>query len=251
MLSGYAAECTIAGCVRLGKRAICPHIPPPYSRPRDARSGDRMTATSAGRTARRDRFRQRDRRRDRRGGRPAARAPRSGQGHHDPDRSRAQSGAVRARWGRRSRCPAAPAPTPWRRSPRSAPRWPTSARCRTISWARCSRTTSARPASSSGPARSSGGPPTARCLIFVTPDAQRTMATYLGACVELGPDDVDEAQVAAAEIGLPRRLSLGSPGAKAACLKAAEIAHRHGRAGRADPVRPVLRRPLARPSSRI
>ena len=28
--------------------------------------------------------------------------------------------------------------------------------------------------------------PTARCLIFVTPDAQRTMNTYLGACVELG-----------------------------------------------------------------
>ena len=44
------------------------------------------------------------------------------------------------------------------------------------------------------------GPPTARCLIFVTRDAQRTMATYLGACVELGPDDVDEAQVAAARI---------------------------------------------------
>ncbi len=30
------------------------------------------------------------------------------------------------------------------------------------------------------------GPPTARCLIFITPDAQRTMQTYLGACVELG-----------------------------------------------------------------
>ena len=28
------------------------------------------------------------------------------------------------------------------------------------------------------------GPPTARCLVFVTKDAQRTMATYLGACVE-------------------------------------------------------------------
>ena len=37
------------------------------------------------------------------------------------------------------------------------------------------------------------GPPTARCLILVTPDAQRTMNTFLGACVELGPDDVDEA----------------------------------------------------------
>ena len=31
------------------------------------------------------------------------------------------------------------------------------------------------------------GAPTARCLIFVTPDAQRTMQTYLGASVALGP----------------------------------------------------------------
>src|SRR5260370_29468912 len=35
------------------------------------------------------------------------------------------------------------------------------------------------------------GPGTARCLILVTPDGQRTMATYLGACVELGPEDID------------------------------------------------------------
>ena len=31
-----------------------------------------------------------------------------------------------------------------------------------------------------------GGAPTARCLILVTPDAQRTMNTFLGACVTLG-----------------------------------------------------------------
>src|SRR6185436_8155309 len=36
------------------------------------------------------------------------------------------------------------------------------------------------------------GPATARCLIFVTPDAQRTMNTYLGACVNLGPEDIDD-----------------------------------------------------------
>ena len=44
------------------------------------------------------------------------------------------------------------------------------------------------------------GPTTARCLILVTPDAQRTMATYLGACIGLGPDDVDGASVAAAQV---------------------------------------------------
>jgi sugar/nucleoside kinase (ribokinase family) len=73
------------------------------------------------------------------------------------------------------------------------------------------------------------GPPTARCLVFVTRDAQRTMATYLGACVELGPDDVDEAQVAAAGIIYLEGYLWDRPGAKAACLKAAEVAHRHGR----------------------
>ena len=33
--------------------------------------------------------------------------------------------------------------------------------------------------------------PTARSFILVTPDAERTMQTFLGACVELGPDDTD------------------------------------------------------------
>src|SRR5215469_2215664 len=38
-----------------------------------------------------------------------------------------------------------------------------------------------------------GGAPTARSLILVTPDAQRTMNTFLGACIELGPEDIDHA----------------------------------------------------------
>jgi sugar/nucleoside kinase (ribokinase family) len=37
----------------------------------------------------------------------------------------------------------------------------------------------------------SDGPATARCLILVTPDAQRTMNTFLGACVNLRPEDID------------------------------------------------------------
>ena len=43
------------------------------------------------------------------------------------------------------------------------------------------------------------GPATARCLITVTPDAQRTMSTYLGACTGLGPADIDTALVASAQ----------------------------------------------------
>ena len=39
------------------------------------------------------------------------------------------------------------------------------------------------------------GPPTAQCVVLVTPDAQRTMNTYLGACVHVGPEDVDVAEV--------------------------------------------------------
>jgi sugar/nucleoside kinase (ribokinase family) len=49
------------------------------------------------------------------------------------------------------------------------------------------------------PAKSDVGA-TARCLILVTPDAQRTMNTFLGAAQMLGPEAVDPAQVAAAKI---------------------------------------------------
>ncbi|MGH6915295.1 MAG: adenosine kinase, partial [Geminicoccales bacterium] len=73
------------------------------------------------------------------------------------------------------------------------------------------------------------GPPTARCVVLVTPDAQRTMATYLGACVELGPDDVDESRIGAARIVYLEGYLWDRPEAKAACLKAAALAHRHGR----------------------
>jgi sugar/nucleoside kinase (ribokinase family) len=48
--------------------------------------------------------------------------------------------------------------------------------------------------------RACDGSSTATCLIAVTPDGQRSMSTYLGACRELVPDDIDEEQVAAARI---------------------------------------------------
>jgi sugar/nucleoside kinase (ribokinase family) len=73
-----------------------------------------------------------------------------------------------------------------------------------------------------------GGPATARCLIFVTPDAQRTMQTYLGACVELSPEDVDEDLVARSKVTYLEGYLWDRPEAKAACMKAAEICHRHG-----------------------
>lgn len=65
-----------------------------------------------------------------------------------------------------------------------------------------------------------GGSPTARCLILVTPDAQRTMNTYLGACVELGPEDVDEAAIAASSVLYLEGYLWDPPRAKEAFLKA-------------------------------
>ena len=40
------------------------------------------------------------------------------------------------------------------------------------------------------------GAPTARCHVLISPDGQRTMQTYLGACTELGVADVTESTVA-------------------------------------------------------
>jgi sugar/nucleoside kinase (ribokinase family) len=73
------------------------------------------------------------------------------------------------------------------------------------------------------------GPPTARCLILVTPDAERTMNTYLGACVELGPDDIDEDTVAAAQVTYMEGYLWDPPQAKEAFRKAMGIAHANGR----------------------
>jgi sugar/nucleoside kinase (ribokinase family) len=73
------------------------------------------------------------------------------------------------------------------------------------------------------------GPATARCLILVTPDAQRTMNTFLGACVELGPEDIDPALIGAAQITYFEGYLFDPPRAKAAFRRAAEIAHQAGR----------------------
>ena len=76
---------------------------------------------------------------------------------------------------------------------------------------------------------SEDGPPTARCLIFVTGDAQRTMQTYLGACLELGPDDIDAAVVSHAKVTYLEGYLWDPPQAKTAFIKAAEIARKAGR----------------------
>jgi len=73
------------------------------------------------------------------------------------------------------------------------------------------------------------GPPTARCLIFVTPDAQRTMQTYLGACTGLAPADIDAEVIAGAKVTYLEGYLWDPPQAKQAFLKAAKLAHDSGR----------------------
>lgn len=73
------------------------------------------------------------------------------------------------------------------------------------------------------------GLPTARCLIFVTDDAQRTMQTFLGASTDLGPADVDEAMIASAAVTYLEGYLWDKPQAKEAFLRAAAAAHKAGR----------------------
>ncbi|HVZ54774.1 MAG TPA: adenosine kinase [Pseudolabrys sp.] len=75
----------------------------------------------------------------------------------------------------------------------------------------------------------SDGPSTARCYIMVTPDGERTMNTYLGAAQDLHPNDIDEAQIAAAAVTYLEGYLWDPPHAKEAFVKAAGIAHKAGR----------------------
>ncbi len=76
---------------------------------------------------------------------------------------------------------------------------------------------------------SSSGASTAQCLIFVTPDAQRTMCTYLGASVLLGPEDLDLSAVREAKILYLEGYLWDNSAAKDAFIKAAEIAKNAGK----------------------
>jgi sugar/nucleoside kinase (ribokinase family) len=74
-----------------------------------------------------------------------------------------------------------------------------------------------------------GGAATARCLINVTPDGQRTMSTFLGACVNLTPADVDPATIEAARIVYLEGYLFDPDEARRAFAKAAGLARAAGR----------------------
>lgn len=73
------------------------------------------------------------------------------------------------------------------------------------------------------------GSATARCLILVTPDAQRTMNTFLGASVEFTDADIDAKLIESAKILYLEGYLFDRPAAKQAFVKAAAIAHAAGR----------------------
>ena len=74
-----------------------------------------------------------------------------------------------------------------------------------------------------------GHPPTARSMIFVTPDGERSMNTYLGACVELGIEDVEPQVVANSKVTYFEGYLWDPPRAKEAIRECARIAHENGR----------------------
>ena len=80
-----------------------------------------------------------------------------------------------------------------------------------------------------GAAPGGAGPDTARCLVLVTPDAQRTMGTHLGVAGELSAADVDPEVVAAAAIVYLEGYLVGLPSAEAALAATAKYAHEAGR----------------------
>lgn len=70
---------------------------------------------------------------------------------------------------------------------------------------------------------------TANCLVFVTPDAQRTMATYIGACSLVSEKDIDEELIASASILYIEGYLWDTEHAKAAIRKAIKTAKKAGR----------------------
>ncbi len=72
------------------------------------------------------------------------------------------------------------------------------------------------------------GPSTGRCMILVTPDADRTMNTFLGASVELSPTDVDKTLITSAQVTYLEGYLFDKEQAKQAFTTAAEYAHEAG-----------------------
>ena len=72
------------------------------------------------------------------------------------------------------------------------------------------------------------GPSTGRCLVLVTPDAQRTMCTFLGAASNLTPEDLDRALLQQTKVVYMEGYLFDQPPAQLAFAEAAQIVHAAG-----------------------
>lgn len=74
------------------------------------------------------------------------------------------------------------------------------------------------------------GAASGRSMILITPDGERTMNTYLGACHDLSEADVLEDEIGGSAITFMEGYLWDPPEAKRAFVKAAHFAHKHERA---------------------
>jgi sugar/nucleoside kinase (ribokinase family) len=81
-----------------------------------------------------------------------------------------------------------------------------------------------------GVSRLQGGPSTARSMILISPDGERTMNTYLGACHQLTEADIKEDEIGGATVTYMEGFLWDPVEAKKAFVRAANYAHRHERA---------------------
>lgn len=70
--------------------------------------------------------------------------------------------------------------------------------------------------------------PTSRSMIFVSPDGERSMNTYLGISSELGPDDVSDSVAGSAEILFLEGYLYDKPKGMQAFERAVELCHKAG-----------------------
>ena len=91
------------------------------------------------------------------------------------------------------------------------------------------------------------GPGTGRCLVNVTPDAQRSMTTFLGAAGFVSPDDIDDSQIARAEITFFEGYLFEQPVARQAFIRACAIAKREGKRA-ALTLSPILESSVLKPA---
>lgn len=79
------------------------------------------------------------------------------------------------------------------------------------------------------PAATGGAAATASCMVMVTSDAQRTMATYIGACSLVSESDIDEDVIKNAAVTYIEGYLWDTENAKSAIRKAVSLARQHGR----------------------